>query len=31
MIESGSFDELVSRGGLFAQLYRTQFRSEEPV
>ncbi len=29
VIESGSFDELVSSEGLFSQLYRTQFRSDE--
>jgi len=29
--ESGTFDQLVLQGGLFAQLYRTQFRSEEAV
>jgi len=31
VVESGSFDELVSTGGLFSQLYRTQFRAEEVV
>ena len=31
IMESGSFEELVGRGGLFAQLYRTQFRTEEVV
>lgn len=29
MVECGSFDELVSRGGPFAHLYRMQLRSEE--
>lgn len=29
IVESGSFDELLSRGGLFSQLYRVQFRAEE--
>lgn len=28
VVESGRFDELVGRGGLFAQLYRTQYHSE---
>lgn len=27
--ESGTFDELVGSGGLFSQLYKTQFRSQE--
>ena len=31
IIESGSFDELVGRSGLFAQLYKTQFRTQEVV
>lgn len=31
IVESGSFDELMSRGGLFAQLYKVQFRAEETV
>ncbi len=31
IVESGSFDELVSRGGLFAQLYKVQHRTEEVV
>jgi subfamily B ATP-binding cassette protein MsbA len=31
VIESGSFSDLVSHDGLFAQLYRTQFRAEEAV
>jgi len=30
VIESGTFDSLVGSGGLFAQLYRTQFRSKQP-
>ena len=29
IVETGSFDDLMSGSGLFAQLYRTQFRSEE--
>ena len=29
VVETGSFDELMGGSGLFAQLYRTQFRSEE--
>jgi len=29
VLESGAFDELVGSGGMFAQLYRTQFRSQE--
>lgn len=29
ILESGTFDELVGSGGLFAQLYKTQFRSQE--
>lgn len=29
VVESGSFEELVSTGGLFSQLYKTQFKSEE--
>jgi len=29
VIESGTFDGLVASGGLFSQLYRTQFRSQE--
>jgi len=29
VLESGAFDQLVGSGGLFAQLYRTQFRSQE--
>ncbi len=31
VVESGTFSELVSAGGLFGQLYRTQFRKEETV
>jgi len=31
VVESGSFSELVSSPGLFAQLYRTQFRAGEAV
>ena len=31
VVEGGSFDELLATSGLFAQLYRTQFRSEEAV
>ncbi|MGC8863236.1 MAG: ABC transporter ATP-binding protein [Armatimonadota bacterium] len=31
IIESGLFDELLSRGGMFTHLYRTQFRAEEVV
>ncbi|MCX8053546.1 MAG: ABC transporter ATP-binding protein/permease [Armatimonadetes bacterium] len=31
IVESGSFEELVGRSGVFAQLYRTQFRAEEVV
>lgn len=31
VIESGSFDDLINRGGLFAQLYKTQVRAEETV
>ena len=31
VVESGGFDELVEKGGLFAQLYRTQFHSQEVV
>ncbi len=29
VLESGSFNGLVESGGLFSQLYRTQFRSQE--
>ncbi|MCE5314271.1 MAG: ABC transporter ATP-binding protein [Armatimonadota bacterium] len=29
VIESGSFDELMVSGGLFEQLYKTQFRTQE--
>ena len=29
IVESGGFNELVGTGGMFAQLYRTQFRSED--
>jgi len=29
VLESGTFDQLVGSGGLFSQLYRTQFRSQE--
>ena len=29
VLESGAFDRLVKSGGLFAQLYKTQFRSQE--
>lgn len=29
VLESGAFDELLGSGGLFSQLYRTQFRSQE--
>lgn len=29
VLESGAFDQLVGSGGLFAQLYKTQFRSQE--
>jgi len=29
ILESGTFDQLVGSGGLFSQLYRTQFRSQE--
>jgi len=29
VLESGAFDQLVGSGGLFAQLYATQFRSQE--
>jgi len=31
IVESGSFDELVGREGVFSQLYRTQFRTEQIV
>lgn len=31
VLESGAFDQLVGSGGLFAQLYRTQFRSQEAI
>lgn len=31
VVEDGSFEQLVACGGLFAQLYRTQFRTEETV
>ncbi|MDH7600882.1 MAG: ABC transporter ATP-binding protein [Armatimonadota bacterium] len=31
ILESGSFNQLLTSGGLFAQLYRTQFRTEEVV
>lgn len=31
VVESGTFEELVARGGFFSHLYRTQFRSEEVV
>ncbi|MCL5103945.1 MAG: ABC transporter ATP-binding protein/permease [Armatimonadetes bacterium] len=31
IVESGAFDDLVASGGLFSQLYRTQFRPEEVV
>lgn len=29
VLESGAFDQLVGSGGLFSQLYKTQFRSQE--
>ena len=29
--ESGSFDELLRRGGMFAEYYRTQFAPDEQV
>lgn len=29
IIESGTFDELVGAGGVFSQLYKSQFRSQE--
>lgn len=29
VLESGAFNQLVESGGLFAQLYKTQFRSQE--
>ncbi len=31
VVESGAFGDLVANSGLFAQLYRTQFRAEEAV
>lgn len=31
VVEQGSFEQLVAGGGLFSQLYRTQFRAEETV
>ena len=31
IVESGSFDDLMASGGLFAQLYKTQSRVEEVV
>ena len=31
IIESGSFDELVARGGHFAEIARTQFMTGEPA